>query len=518
MTDDKRTGADALVSTLADCGVTNCFANPGTSEMHLVQALDREPRIHSTLCLFEGIASGAADGFARISGKPAMTLLHLGPGYGNAIANIHNGRRAYSPMINVIGDHASYHRHLEAPLTSDIETMVKPNSLWIGTVENAQSAGQSAAEAFKQACTPPNGPISLILPADSAWNDGGDNGNIPNTPTPKQINDDRIKAAAEALKAAKKPILLIGGAALYDEACLENLSRLNAAGIRIMMDTFPSRAARGHGRFEPDRMQYFGEMAIADMAGSELMVYAGTTQPNAFFAYPNKPSELVPDGCNAMTLSARDEDTIDAIARLVTALDAPPAPTQKPREIRPMPTGPLNPYSCAESLARHMPENSIISDDAVTAGLPHYLATANSAKHDWLFLTGGAIGQGLPLAIGAQMAAPNRKTFALSGDGSAMYTIQGLWTMAREKLPIVTIIFANRSYRILNIEMMRTEAGDTGQTAKDMLSLETPALDFVALAKGQGINAITVNTSEDFDAALKSAIDANEPWLIEAVV
>ena len=518
MSETEKTGADALVSTLADCGVTHCFANPGTSEMHLVQALDKEPRIHSTLCLFEGNVSGAADGFARMAQKPAMTLLHLGPGYGNAIANIHNARRAFSPMINVIGDHATYHRHLEAPLTSDIETMVKPNSLWVGVVQNSQEAGQKAAEAFKASCDEPGGPVSLLLPADSAWNLDGVNGLVPNVAKPSLVEAEKIEEIAELIKSAKKPIILVGGKALCDDEALSTMSRLSAAGVRIMMDTFPSRAARGHGRFEPDRMQYFGEMALADMAGTDLMVYAGTTQPNAFFAYPNKPSELVPEGANTAILTARFEDTKEALAQLAATLGAPEPPTQKEREIKPAPTGALNPFACAESLARLMPENSIISDDAVTAGLPHYLATLNAAKHDWLFLTGGAIGQGLPLAIGAQMAEPNRKVFALSGDGSAMYTIQALWTMGREKLPIVTIIFANRSYRILNIEMMRTEAGSVGKTAQDMLSIDNPTLDFVALAKGQGINAISVNTAEAFEEALKAAIEANEPWLIEAVV
>lgn len=518
MSEPQITGADALVSTLADCGVTHCFANPGTSEMHLVQALDREPRIHSTLCLFEGVTSGAADGFARIAQVPAMTLLHLGPGYGNAIANIHNGRRAYSPMINVIGDHATYHRHLEAPLTSDIETMVKPNSRWVGVVDTALEAGEKAASAFAASCAEPGGPISLILPADSAWNLGGVNGLVPNIAKPSLIEVQKIDEIADLIKAAKKPIILVGGKCLCDDDALEIMARLSAAGVRIMMDTFPTRLARGHGRFEPDRMQYFGEMALADMAGVDLMVYAGTTQPNAFFAYPNKPSELVPDGAETATLSERYEDTKEALSQLAQVLNAPPAPAQSAREIKPAPSGALNPFSCAESLARLMPENSIISDDAVTAGLPHYLATINAAKHDWLFLTGGAIGQGLPLAVGAQMADMSRKVFALSGDGSAMYTIQSLWTMAREKLPIVTIIFANRSYRILTIEMMRTEAGKVGKTANDMLSLDAPALDFVSLANGQGVKAISVNTAEGFEEALKTAIEANEPWLIEAVV
>lgn len=514
----EKTGAEALVATLAQNGVTHCFANPGTSEMHLVQALDKEPRIKSVLCLFEGVVTGAADGFARISGRPAMTLLHLGAGYGNGIANLHNAMKANVPMINVIGDHATYHRKYDAPLTCDLETLIKPHSQYVGLVESALVAGEIASKAFEEAMNAPNFPVSIILPADSAWNMGGIDGPKAIDKAASLIEPTATENVALAIKNAKKPAILVGGKALYNDNALENMARLKAAGVRVFCDTFPTRLRRGVGIFSPDRMQYFGEMAQAEMAGIDLMVLAGTKAPIAFFAYPNKPSELLPDGCEPLQLSEKYEDTIEALARLCEALGAPALAEAAKKMEMPKPTGAINPFNCAQSIARHLPENAIISDDAVTAGLPCYMSTMNAAPHDWLFLTGGAIGQGLPLAIGAQMAAPERKVLALSGDGAGMYTLQALWTMAREKLPIVSVVFANRNYRILNIEMARTGAGNVGKTAMEMLSLDNPSLDWVKLAEGQGVKAISVNTSESFDEALEMAFAANEPILIEAVV
>lgn len=519
MTDTPVTGADALVQTLAGCGVTHCFANPGTSEMHLVQALDREARMRTVLCLFEGVATGAADGFARIAGVPAMTLLHLGPGYGNGLANIHNARRAFTPMVNVIGDHAIPHRDLDAPLTSDIATLVAPNSRETLLVETAAGAGAVAAAAFAVSAGPPGAPVSVILPADSAWTGGGTVAAAPARAEPAAVLADRIAAAATAIRQAARAVILIGGPALWQPEGLAAMARLAAAGVRPMIDTFPARQARGAGRFAPDRMQYFAEGAMDDLKGTDLMVLAGTVTPCAFFAYPGKPSILVPEGCAVHTFSTRSEDTVAALAALADALDAPSAPALPMAPERPaMPTGPLTPFSCAQSLARHMPEDAIISDDAVTAGLPHYLATAAAARHDWLFLTGGAIGQGLPLAVGTACAAPDRKTIALTGDGAGMYTVQALWTMARERLPVVTVVFANRSYRILNIEMARTGAGNPGPAARSMLSLDDPALDWVKLAQGHGIEAVRASTAEDFDAALARAIAMDRPVLVEAVL
>ncbi len=515
-------GAHALVRTLADCGVTACFANPGTSEMHLVSALDGESRIRSVLCLFEGVATGAADGFARMAGFPAMTLLHLGPGLLNGGANLHNARRAFSPSIQVVGDHASGHAQFDAPLASDIAAVAGSLAQWVGRAENAAQCGPMAALAFQKSLDLPGGASVLILPADAAWSESG----APCPPleiAPRTVvTEAAIMAAAQALRAAAKPVLLIGGAALT-QAGLASAARLETWGVRVMTDTFPARQARGAGVFAPARMQYFSEMAQADLAGADLMVLLGARAPVAFFAYPDKPASPIPPGCQTLALGGVEVDGVRALEALAAAMQAPVAGAAAPAASFAPPSGPLSVQDVAISLARHMPEGAIIADDGVTSSLPAFALTAGAAPHDWLCLTGGAIGMGMPLAIGAAIAEPARKVICLSGDGAGMYTPQALWTMAREGLDITVIVFANRSYRILNIELARTGAGSTGAgspglVAGRMLSLDGPALDWVQLAQAQGLPARRCERAEDFDAALAAFLACPGPKLIEAMV
>ena len=436
---DKMTGAEALVATLADHGVTACFANPGTSEMHLVTALDTESRIRSVLCLFEGIATGAADGFARISGGPAMTLLHLGAGYLNAGANIHNAKRAYSPMVNVIGDHAVPHLRYDAPLTSDIIGLAGPNSIWIKAAKSVESTGKLASEAWAASFGPHAGPVSLILNADSAWNEGGVRGTVRERPALRLVESATIDAAAAKIKSATKPVILMNGTALT-ETGLAAAARLSAAGVRMMTDTFYPIMARGAGRFTPDRMQYFAEGAMADLEGHDLMVIAGTSTPVAFFSYPGKPSVLVPEGCEQIALGGAESDSAATLAALAEALGAREAAPAAALALPEKPGGALEAKTVAASIARHLPENAIVSDDGVSNSLLSYLATITARPHDWMMLTGGAIGQGMPLALGASIAAPDRKVLCLSGDGAGMYTNQALWSMAREQADVVTVV------------------------------------------------------------------------------
>jgi len=511
------TGAEALVATLADNGVTACFANPGTSEMHLVTALDGEPRIRSVLCLFEGVATGAADGYARVSGTPAMTLLHLGAGYSNAGANIHNAGRANTPMINVIGDHAVPHLKYDAPLTSDIMGLAGPNSRWIKSADKVSETGVLASEAFAASYGPKPGPVSLLLPADSAWLDGGEKGDVVSAPKLYQVDAAKIAAAADALAKADKPVMIINGTALT-EAGLKAAARLKTAGIRILTDTFYPKMRRGAGVFAPERMQYFAEGAVADLEGSDLMLLAGTSAPVAFFSYPGKPSLLVPEGCEVLELGDASTDSAATLAALADHMELTDSAPVEALVQPDAPTGDLTAQSVGQSLARHMPENALVSDDGVSNGLLSYLPTQNGQPHDWMMLTGGAIGQGLPLALGAALAAPERKVICLSGDGAGMYTNQALWSMAREGVDVTTIVFVNHSYRILNIELYRTGAGNPGPTAKDMLSIGGPDIDWVQLSSSMGVPAVEAKTAEAFDATLAEAIAAPGPRLIAAVV
>lgn len=517
-TDSKaKTGAEALVSTLADHGVTACFANPGTSEMHLVTALDHEPRIHSVLCLFEGVATGAADGHARVTGNPAMTLLHLGAGFLNGGANIHNAKRAWTPMINVIGDHAVPHLRYDAPLTSNILGLAGPNSVWIKSADKVADAGNLAAEAWEASFGPVPGPVSLLLPADTAWTEGGKPGAKRERPKLRAPEAGRIAAAAKAVRSAVKPMILINGTALTP-AGLAQAARLKAAGIRVLTDTFFPRMARGAGLFAPDRMQYFAEGAMADLAGTDLMLVAGTQVPVAFFAYPGRPSVLVPEGCATQIIGGPESDSAAILGALADALGAKTSADPAQLDLPGLPTGALNAATIGASIARHLPEGSFVSDDGVSNGLPAFMMTGRARPHEWMMLTGGAIGQGLPLALGAAVADKGRKVLCISGDGAAMYTNQALWSMAREGVDVVNVIFVNHSYRILNIELARTGAGNPGRVAEDLLGLGRPEIDWVKLSEAQGVPAVNARSAEEFDAALERAFATPGPHLIAAHV
>ncbi len=511
-------GADALLTTLLANEVTTCFANPGTSEMQFVAALDRHPRMRSVLCLFEGVATGAADGYGRIADKPACTLLHLGPGYGNGVANLHNARRAFTPIVNVIGDHATYHRQYDAPLNSDIATLAAPSSVWVRSAESPDEVAGLAAEAVAASCGPPGGPASLILPADSAWLETEAAPVIAQRSERLAPSGSAIDGAAKAIRAAANPVILLGGQACREEGLVQ-AARLQAAGVRVMVDTFVARLPRGAGRFAPARLPYFAEMALQELEGVDLMIFCGTTEPVAFFAYPNRPSVLVPPGCEILSLAAPAQDAVAALKALAEAIGAPrEGPTSRLERPDAAPTGLLNPYLVGVTMARHLPEGAIISDDGVTSSGGVAAPTTTAAPHDVLALTGGAIGIGLPLAVGAAIAAPDRKVVALTGDGSAMYTIQALWTLAREDLDVTVVVFVNNSYRILNVEMYRTGSGEAGPQAQKLLGIGDPAIDWVSLARSLGLPAVRCETAEAFEWAFADAMVNRGPSLIAAVV
>ena len=511
-------GADALISTFVANEVTACFANPGTSEMQFVAALDRNPQMRPVLCLFEGVATGAADGYGRIADKPACTLLHLGPGYGNGLANLHNARRAFTPIVNVIGDQATYHRQYDAPLTSDIAAIAGANSIWVKSADTPDAVAGVAAEAIAASMTPPCGSASLILPADSAWLETSSEPAIAQRPVRPAPSGQAVDAAARAIKAANKPLVLIGGQACRAEG-LKQAARLQAAGVQVFADTFVARQPRGAGHFAPRRVQYFGEMALAEFEGVDLMVFAGTTQPVAFFAYPNRPSVLVPEGATALSLADRIEDAVAGLAALADTLGAPrDGPVQPLQTPDAAPSGKLSPQLAGISFARHLPEGAIVCDDSVTSGGGIAVPAMTAAPHEVLALTGGAIGIGLPLAVGAAVAAPDRKVVSLNGDGAAMYTVQALWTIARENLDVCAVVFANNTYRILNIEMTRTGAGQAGPQAAKLLELGNPAIDWVSVAKGLGVPAVRCETAEAFDKAFAAAMSNRGPMFIEAVI
>lgn len=513
-------GAEAFVETLAAAGVEVCFANPGTSEMQLVAAVDRQHGMRAILGLFEGVVTGAADGYGRMADKPAVTLLHLGPGLGNGLANLHNAKKAGSPVINMVGDHATYHKHFNAPLTSDTEGVARPMSDWVRTSTSERDLAQAGAEAFAVAQQYPGRIATVIVPANHAWTEGSSAVAPVAVAAPSKTTDEAIAAAAAALKNGEGPkCLFLGGRALREDALREAGRIAAATGCRLVAETFATRHQRGAGRVAVEKLPYFGEQAQAFLAEFKTIVFCGTEPPVSFFAYPGKPSWLSPEGAQLVRLASLREDADHALSGLANALGAPaePALIQEPTSF-PAEPGKLNSASIGAILAAQLPENAIVSDEGATQGGASMLMCAGAAKHDWLQLTGGSIGQGLPLAVGAAVACPDRKVIALHGDGGAMYTCQALWTMAREQLDVTTIILNNGSYAILNIELMRVGVQNPGPKALSMLDLRNPGLNWTQISEGMGVPAVRCETSEEFAAALKDALAHKGPRLIEAML
>jgi len=512
-------GARSLLQTLLNCGVEVCFANPGTSEMHFVAALDTVEGMHPVLCLFEGVATGAADGYGRVAGKPAATLLHLGPGLANGLANLHNARRASTPIVNIVGDHATYHLQYDALLTSDIVGFARPVSSWVCESKSAGTVAGDAARAVQAARAAPGGIATLILPADTAWKPAGHAAAPLPDLAPAPVGAEAIADASRRLGNGRKTAMLLRGAALHG-AGLEAAGRVQAkTGVRLLCDTFAPHAELGAGRVPVERIPYFAEQIVAALAGLEQIILVGSKPPVSFFAYPGKPSWCAPEACEFSYLALPHEDGAAALEALADALGAPArSSVRTPLELPEVPTGRLDAARVAAIVAHHTPDNVIYAEEAATSGLPLLAQLSRARPHTHLPLAGGSIGQGLPLAVGAAIAAPDRKVVCPHGDGGAAYTVQALWTMARENLDVTTVIYANRSYAILNIELQRVGASGAGAKAMSMLDLHNPEMDWSRIATGFGIEASRASTCEEFAAQYASAMKQRGPRLIEVLI
>jgi acetolactate synthase-1/2/3 large subunit len=531
-------GAQALIASLTGAGVDVCFMNPGTSEMHFVAALDSVPQMRGVLALFEGVATGAADGYARIAGRPAAVLLHLGPGLANGLANLHNARRAGSPVLTIVGAHATGHVRYDAPLQSDIEALARTVSGWVHTSGTTRDLAQDAMRALAAAR---RGQIAtLVLPADVSWSDGGTlasprhptatdptrpTATDPTRPTatdptqhhPSTIVDDG-QAATVAGLLSSRALLFLGGRALSERG-LRAASRISAAtGARLLAETFPARMERGAGLPAVDRLAYLAEQAEAQLGGVEHFILAGARSPVSFFAYPGQRSDLVPDACSVAVLADKEQDVETALDLLADLVAAGTPPVLAAPAVRPAEPGSLTAISLANTIAASLPEGAIISDEANTSGFALPAALTGAARHSLLTLTGGSIGQGLPAATGAAVAAPDRPVLCLEADGSAMYTIQALWTQAREQLNVTTVLINNAAYAILRMELARTAAGQAGERAARMLDLSGPTPDFTAISTGFGVPAVRVTTAEELDRELRRSYAEPGPHLIEAIV
>ncbi len=515
-------GARALLGSLTGAGVDVCFMNPGTSEMHFVSALDSVPAMRGVLALFEGVATGAADGYARIAGRPAAVLLHLGPGLANGLANLHNARRALTPVVVIVGAHATGHVRYDAPLQSDIESLARTVSGWVHTCGTTRELAHDAMRAVAAARA---GQIAtLVLPADVSWSDGGAlAASRPVVPS-AAVGDGQVSAVAALVSAGPAAMFLLGGKALTERG-LRAASRISAAtGVRLLAETFPARMECGAGVPAVDRLAYLAEQAEAQLAGLDHLILAGARPPVSFFAYPGRASDLAP--CPVTVLADRDQDVeaaLDLLADQVATgvspvVTVPPGPlTAEPGPLTAEP-GSLTAISLANTVAASLPEHAIVVDEANTSGFALPMALAPAPRHTLLTLTGGSIGQGLPAATGAAVAAPDRPVLSLEADGSALYTIQALWTQARERLNVTTVLINNAAYAILRMELARTAAGQAGERASRMLDLSGPTPDFTEISTGLGVPATRVTTVAELDRALRLAYAEPGPHLIEAIV
>jgi acetolactate synthase-1/2/3 large subunit len=510
------TGAESLVRSLIASGVDTCFTNPGTSEIHIVAALDRLPEMRCVLGLFEGVVTGAADGYARMAEKPACTLMHLGPGLANGLANLHNASRAQVPIVNVVGQHATYHLRYDAPLTSDIEGIARPYSKWLRTSQSSSEVGVDAVQAMVAARSAPGQIATLIVPADVAWSEGGRVAAVAGWAKTRLAGVANIERSAEMLRSGSRTAILLAGKALYGRG-LAVAGRIAAATGAKLLAPYPiSRLERGAGMPPVERIQYVLEPALEQLKEFRQMILVGAQALVTYFAYPGKESVLTPAGCDIHTLASAGEDGVGALEALETALKPLGTQPEMERVERPQePSGAITLAGLAAAVGATLPENAIVVDESMTSGRGMMAATRGAPPHDWLGNTGGSIGIALPLAVGAAVACPERRVLCLSADGSAMYTLQALWTMAREGLKVTTVIFANRDYAVLKREFSYLGVGDPGRRALDMFEIGRPDLDWVRLAKGMGVPARRVDSLEGFAGALREGFENRGPSLIE---
>jgi acetolactate synthase-1/2/3 large subunit len=510
------TGAESLVRTLIAGGIDTCFTNPGTSEIHIVAVLDQVPEMRCVLGLFEGVVTAAADGYARMAEKPACTLLHLGPGLANGLANLHNAKRAEVPMVNVIGQHATYHLHHDTPLTSDIESIARPYSKWLRTASSASAVGVDVTEAISASRTAPGQIATLIVPADVSWSQGGVIPQQCPAPKPPMPSVETMERVAVMLRSGLRTAMLLSGSVLYGSG-LQAAGRIaEATGVKLFAPYPIARLQRGAGLLPVERIQYIPEQAKEQLKEFRQLILVGASAPLAYFAYPGKDSTLVTSDCEIHTLARAGEDLTGALEGLITELPLSGRQASDKSASRPaVPRGDITLAGLADAIGALLPENSIVVDESMTSGRGIMAATKGAPPHDWLGNTGGSIGIALPLAVGAATACPDRRVLCLTADGSAMYTAQALWTMAREGAKITTVVFANHSYAVLKREFANLGIGDPGPRSRELFDIGHPDLDWVSLAKGMGVPATRATSLGAFVRALRGGFESDGPTLVE---
>ncbi|WP_343504228.1 acetolactate synthase large subunit [Alloyangia pacifica] len=512
-------GADILAQTLVAQGVDTCFANPGTTEMHLLAALGRTEGLNLHLCLFEGVVTGAADGYARMSGKPAATLLHLGPGLANAMANLHNARKAATPMINIVGEHATYHLACDAPLTSDIAAMAGTVSDHVTTPQAANNVAQDTAAALAAIAGREARVATIIVPNDVAWTET----EVPSAALPvaqPQAHDPAdVDPAADALRQGPGGLLLIGAPHITRRMAELAQAISDSTGCRVFTEAAVGRMSRGGSAPSLRRLPFHVDPATSALEGVADAVLVGARAPVAFFAYPGRPSDLLPPDASVLPLCPPLGDVETALEALAEALGATCTTARKLAPLAVDAGAPITAETLGAAVAWALPNDAIVVDESITNGLHLFANCGDSpAQHDWINNRGGSIGYSLPVSVGAAVACRDRPVLCITGDGSAAYTPQALWTMARSRLNVTVVILANRSYRILTNEMSKIGAGAPNEFTLPLMSLEDPAPDWVKIAEGHGVPGERVSNARSLAEAVARCMAEPGPRLIEAVM
>ena len=454
--------------------------------MHFVAALDKSS-IRAGVCLFEGVATGAADGYGRMTGKPAATLLHLGPGFANGVANLHNARRAATPIVNIVGDHASWHNRYDAPLMSDIMGICA-SGVRTGFIPAANA--ETAALRCRSRRGGGSGGAGTDRDLDLArrfrlGRSGRTGAGACRSESRACVRrcDGRSRGRARFATARRRMLLLRGPALLSRGPATRQVASRPKAARGMARDYFRRRASRAAPACRRSNAFPISPRILSRVfKGLEQLILVGASPPVTFFAYPGKPSWVTPEGCEIITLSHPHEDGVAALNAVAEAVGAPKERADRAQLERPdRRSGEFSAMTMGQIIARLLPENAIISEEAATCGREPDKVSAGkrTARHSRISPAVPSARR-LPVATGAAIAAPDRKVVTVSGDGGAMYTLQSLWTQAREKLDVVTVICANRSYAILNVELTRVGANNAGPKALSMLDIGHPDLDWVA--------------------------------------
>jgi acetolactate synthase I/II/III large subunit len=509
-------GAESLIHTALKADIEVCFANPGTTELPLVCALDEAEGLRTVLCLFEGVCTGAADGYARMAEKPALTLLHLGPGFANGIAYLHDARRARSSIVNLIGEHATWHLGADAPLNSDIESLARPVSHWLRRNRSGEKLASDLTDAIAAASAHPGYISTLIVPHDCQLEQASGLTRLPTNTPPPRVEEEELTRAIELLQQNQPTALFLGGHALRQRG-LQAAARIAAAtGCKLICETFPARLERGPYLPNVERLPYFPEQALAALEPFNTIILAGAKSPVSFFGYPGLPSYFISEEQQQHVLAEPHEDAVAALEALAEAVNAPLEVINPPRPRPTKPSGQLTPETLCAAVAAVQPPNAIIMDEGNTSSGAYLLVSQGAPPHSYLTQPGGAIGLGLPCSTGAAIACSDRPVINIQADGSAMYTLQALWTQARESLNVTTIICNNHSYRILGLELKRAGVQEFGPVTQRMVSLTPPQIDWVQLAQGMGVPAVRVTTADELVIHLERALAEAGPHLIEA--